>query len=192
MNVKHLGLIVLTAAVAAGLAGMSTSNAGAAVAPSAAPSAVATPAAATANCVIRTYNGNYVTAVGGGGRNTDTLHTDATRIGAWEKFALVPLGNGMTAIQTVDGHYLTAMSGGGWNDNAINNPAFHTDATRIQAWEEFTLVPLNNGKPFGYAIRTVGGYYLTAVDGGGRNTVVMDDLIDRVQNWEQFQIICGL
>ena len=98
----------------------------------------------------------------------------------------------MTAIQTVDGHYLTAMSGGGWNDNAINNPAFHTDATKIQAWEEFTLVPLNNGKSFAYAIRTVRGYYLTAVDGGGRNTVVMDDLIDRVQNWEQFQIICGL
>lgn len=189
MNVKHLGLIALTAALAAGLAGMSTSNAGAAVA---SPGAGAAMAAAPANCVIRTYNGNYVTAVGGGGRNTDTLHTDATRIGAWEKFALVPLGNGMTAIQTVDGHYLTAMSGGGWNDNAINNPAFHTDATKIQAWEEFTLVPLNNGKSFAYAIRTVRGYYLTAVDGGGRNTVVMDDLIDRVQNWEQFQIICGL
>lgn len=73
MNVKHLGLIALTAAVAAGLAGMSTSNAGAAV------------AAAPANCVIRTYNGNYVTAVGGGGRETDTLHTDATRIGSWER-----------------------------------------------------------------------------------------------------------
>ena len=31
MNVKHLGLIAVTAVVAAGLAGMSTSNAGAAV-----------------------------------------------------------------------------------------------------------------------------------------------------------------
>ena len=40
MNVKHLGLIAVTALVAAGLAGMSTSNAGAAV------------AAAPANCVI--------------------------------------------------------------------------------------------------------------------------------------------
>ena len=69
MNVKHLGLIAVIAVVAAGLAGMSTSNAGAAV------------AAAPANCVIRTYNGNYVTAVGGGGRETDTIHSDATQIG---------------------------------------------------------------------------------------------------------------
>ena len=130
MNVKHLGLIAVTAVVAAGLAGMSTSNAGAAV------------AAAPANCVIRTFNGNYLTAVGGGGRETDTIHSDATRIGSWERFALVPAGNGTVAIQTVDGHYLTAMSAGGWSDVDPSNPAFHTDATRIQAWEKFTLVPL--------------------------------------------------
>jgi len=75
MNVKHLGLIAVTAVVAAGLAGMSTSNAGAAV------------AAAPANCVIKTFYGEYLTAVGGGGRETDTIHSDATQIGAWERFA---------------------------------------------------------------------------------------------------------
>ena len=35
---------------------------------------------------IQTINGRYVTAVGGGGRTTDTIHTDATSIGSWEKF----------------------------------------------------------------------------------------------------------
>ena len=37
---------------------------------------------------LKTVSGNYITAVGGGGRTTDVLHTDATRIGAWEKFRL--------------------------------------------------------------------------------------------------------
>jgi len=193
MNVKHLGLIALTAAVAAGLAGMSTSNAGAAVTQ---PPKAAAPAAAPANCVIKTWTGNYLTAVGGGGRELDTLHTNATRIGSWEKFALVPAGNGMVAIQTVDGHYLTALSGGGLTDDMPYTSAMHTDATRIQAWEKFTLVPLNTG-PFKYAIRTVYGYYLTAVEGGGQTTtpqghIIMDTLATSVRNWEQFQVICGL
>ena len=37
---------------------------------------------------IQTLDGHYVTAVGGGGRTTDTIHTDATRVGAWEKFTV--------------------------------------------------------------------------------------------------------
>ena len=184
MNVKHLGLIALTAVAAAGLAGMSTSNAGAAV------------AAAPANCVIRTYSGNYVTAVGGGNRETDVLHTNATQIGSWERFALVPAGNGMVAIQTVDGHYLTAMSGGGWSDANPNNPAFHTDATRIQAWEEFTLVPVTddpyNNRPFEFYIRTINGSLVEAVSGGGREVNVLDTN-DPYRNYKQeFQVICGL
>jgi hypothetical protein len=183
MNVKHLGLIALTAVVAAGLAGMSTSNAGAAV------------AAAPANCVIKTFYGNYLTAVGGGGRTTDTIHSDAIRIGSWERFALVSAGNGMVAIQTVDGHYLTAMGNGGWSDANPNNPAFHTNATRIQAWEEFTLVPLDNPyntRPFEYYIRTSGGAWLEAVDGGGREVNVLDTLSPYRTNRSEFQVICGL
>jgi hypothetical protein len=39
-------------------------------------------------CVFQTVNGHYLTAVGGGGRTTDVIHTDATRIGSWEKFAV--------------------------------------------------------------------------------------------------------
>jgi hypothetical protein len=186
MNVKHLGLIAVTAVVAAGLAGMSTSNAGAAV------------AAAPANCVIRTYSGNYVTAVGGGGRETDTLHTDATRIGSWERFALVPAGDGYVAIQTVDGHYLTAMGAGGWSTDSPSNPAFHTDATRIQAWEKFRLVPLPTGKSFSYAIETTQNWIWTAQGGGGREINVMTTGIGIglgpafVDTYEQFQVICGL
>jgi hypothetical protein len=34
------------------------------------------------SCTLQTNDGHYV----GGGRTTDVLHTDATRVGAWEKF----------------------------------------------------------------------------------------------------------
>ena len=39
-------------------------------------------------CVFQTVNGHYPTAVGGGGRTTDTIHSDATRVGSWEKFTV--------------------------------------------------------------------------------------------------------
>ncbi|MFE0148990.1 hypothetical protein ACFWY5_17715 [Nonomuraea sp. NPDC059007] len=53
-----------------------------------------------------------ITTVGGGGRVTDVIHTDATQRLAWEKFALVPVGNGFHAIQTINGRFLTAVGGG--------------------------------------------------------------------------------
>ena len=34
-------------------------------------------------CNIQTNTDNYLTAVGGGGRTTDVLHTDATRASSW-------------------------------------------------------------------------------------------------------------
>ena len=35
---------------------------------------------------IRTINGNFLTPVGGGGRITDVIHSDATSIQSWEMF----------------------------------------------------------------------------------------------------------
>jgi hypothetical protein len=87
---------------------------------------------------IRTTNGNFLTAVGGGGRTTDVIHSNATVLQAWEKFTFVPLGpggnSGWYAIQTIDGHYLTAVNSGGIG-SAFE--AIHSNATQIQAWEEF-------------------------------------------------------
>ena len=37
---------------------------------------------------IQTIDGHYLTAVDGGGRTSDTIHSDATRVGAWEKFTV--------------------------------------------------------------------------------------------------------
>jgi hypothetical protein len=88
------------------------------------------------NYGIQTSRGYYLTAVGGGGAITDVIKSNRTDLGArdWEKFRLVPLGLGWYAIQTIHGYYLTAVNSGGIG-SAFE--AIHSDATQIQAWEEF-------------------------------------------------------
>jgi hypothetical protein len=48
---------------------------------------------------------------------------------------------GTFAIQTVNGYFLTAVNGGG----VVGPGAIHTDATKIDAWETFTLQNLGGG-----------------------------------------------
>ena len=80
--VRMTGIAVAATGLAAlgmtGVASASTSQAAAAAATN-----------GPLTCTIQTYNGYYLTAVGGGGRTTDVIHTDATRVGSWEKFTLV-------------------------------------------------------------------------------------------------------
>ncbi|TYB64220.1 hypothetical protein FXF51_21000 [Nonomuraea sp. PA05] len=78
--------------------------------------------------------GHLLTAVGGGGRTTDVVHTNATVLQAWEKFALIRQGGDGFAIRTVNGRFLTAVGGGGRITDII-----HSDATLIQSWEIFRV-----------------------------------------------------
>ncbi|WP_246845099.1 hypothetical protein [Bdellovibrio sp. NC01] len=139
-------------------------------------------------CSIKTYNGHYLTAVGGGGRTTDVIHTDATKVGAWEKFTLVDacIGDPIISygIKTVKGFYLTAVSGGGRTTDVI-----HSDATWLQGWEQFKFISLSGGK---YAIQTLTGNYVTAVGGGGRITDTIHTDATQVRAWETFEVECGL
>ncbi|GAQ59389.1 fascin domain-containing protein [Streptomyces acidiscabies] len=83
---------------------------------------------------LRTSNGNYLTAVGGGGQaSADAIHTDATVLSTWEEFRFFSNPN---LIQVVDGHLLTAVGGGGRTTEAL-----HTDATlaTFGSWELFHL-----------------------------------------------------
>ncbi len=79
-------------------------------------------------------NGHYLTAVGGGGRVIDAIHSDATKLLDWEKFTLWSLGGGWYSITTTNGHYLTAVGGGGRTTDVI-----HTDATAVGSWEKFKV-----------------------------------------------------
>jgi hypothetical protein len=132
--------------------------------------------------------GTFLTAVGGGGRISDTIRTDATKIQAWEKFKLWggdPSNPQYSAIQTVTGNFLTAVDGGGRISDTI-----HTNATQINTWEMFRLIPSGVSQQPGMwwsAIATYNGHYVTAVGGGGQSsgdTLHTDAL--KPDNWELF------
>lgn len=118
---------------------------------------------------IMTYNGNYVTAVNGGGMGEDAnalpVHTDAAVVQDWEKFRIWFADNGYCYIGTSGAYYLTAVNGGGIAAPAGSPVA--TDATEIGHFETFTLEEQQDGL---YAFKTFDGRYLVAVNGGGMAT----------------------
>jgi hypothetical protein len=131
-------------------------------------------------CTFRTNNGNFLTAVDGGGRVADGVRTTATSAGAWEQFTLVPAGDNLHfGFRTSNGHFLTAVNGGGRNADAI-----HADATALSAWEEFRIFSHPD------IIQTVDGHFLTAVGGGGRTTDALHTDATEVGSWEVFQVSC--
>lgn len=92
---------------------------------------------------IKTVNGNYVTAVNGGGiggpnDNTSPIHTDASNSGPWERLLLnYDFSSARATFQILNGQFLTAVNGGGFG--GPNNVPIHTDATALGPWETFTL-----------------------------------------------------
>jgi hypothetical protein len=115
---------------------------------------------------IQTYRkGRYLTAVGGGGKSADVIHTDAIQPRAWEefKFWVDSATRQYYAFQTVNGHFITANNAGGLTTNTMLSTA-----TAIEGWEMFKLLPQ---WPFAsHAIQTLRGFLLTAVGGGGHNS----------------------
>jgi hypothetical protein len=92
---------------------------------------------------LRTSNGDYVTAVNGGGLggpndSSAPIHTDATAAASWERFRLNFLPNNQVTINVPDGRFLTAVNGGGMSGS--DSAPIHTDAVTYGAWETFTLV----------------------------------------------------
>lgn len=158
---------------------------------------------------IKTENGkNYLTAVNGGGLGGPdagpgvvALHTDAKKAEAWETFSLIllpgspPIGPGMEfALRTSDGkHYLTAVNGGGIPGPNDNTCPVHTDATWSHQWEAVTLIVNDAVNPPTVQIMTgSGGYYYTAVNGGGvagSNTQPVHTDAIKIGPWEQFSFV---
>lgn len=137
------------------------------------------------------YTGYYLTAVDGGGRTEDAIHSDAKQVGSWEKFRLlVDTATGHYGVQTDTGNYVTAVGGGGRVADVI-----HTDATQLRAWEKFRLPASPHDYPGTenlYAIQTFDGHYLTAVGGGGKTTDAIHSDAVSVRTWEEFWIWkCG-
>ncbi len=140
-------------------------------------------------CAIQTVRGNYVTAVGGGGRDLDVMHTNATVFGSWERFTLVYTGDGVHyGLRTVFGYYVTAVNSGGLAASNVPD-VLHTNATQLLDWEKFSIIAQGDGT---YAIRAFDGHYLSARDGGGRVTRTFDSYVSQVQSWEKFRFTCNV
>lgn len=171
---RALGAVAGLVLATAGMAGLSG------------PASATTPFITPTTCTIQTVNtNNYLTAVGGGGRTTDVIHSDATVARSWERFTLVDAGDGVhVGIKTATGNFLTAVGGGGRTTDVI-----HSDATVLQAWEKFELVRQGGD---GYTIQTIDGHFLTAVGGGNRTTDVVHSDATQARSWELFRVQCGL
>ncbi|MCG8460245.1 MAG: hypothetical protein MI919_28515, partial [Holophagales bacterium] len=113
-------------------------------------------------------------------------------LGAQAASAQVPV-----TIQTSSGNYLTAVNGGNMGSPVgvpPNSTAIHTDAQAIGEWEVFNLISLGSSH---YALQTSGGYFLTAVNGGGigdpagmpSNSVPMHTDAHAAGVWETFNLI---
>lgn len=138
-------------------------------------------------CSIQTFNGHYLTAVSGGGRTSDVLHTDATHVGSWEKFTLIDLGEGAPlpyGFKTKSGNFLTIVGGGGRINDVV-----HSNATQVQAWERLVLESVGGGY---YGIKTNNGRYLTATGAGGQVNDAIHSDAPVIGNWEKFKFNCGL
>ena len=158
---------------------------------------------------IRTTTGFYITAVNGGGLGgpnnaSSIIHTDATAIGPWETFtfdAFKPAPSPV-AIRTSSGRLLTVVNNGGLGGPNDASSIIHTDAKAVGPWEKFTLKMLDASK-MTYALQTMSGNYLTAVNGGGlggpndASSPIHTDSTN-VGAWESLQLIsqadgtCGI
>lgn len=156
---------------------------------------------------IQTHTGNFLTATDGGGKsdppgfgeNTVPFHTNRTELSEFEEFRVTPAGRHRLALVTSSGQFVTAVNGGGMMDPpglGHNLDALHTDATQARANEIFDMIPIED-KPGRFALKTTpGGYYVTAVNGGGMvdppgqgfNTWPLHTDATRIQDWERFKI----
>jgi hypothetical protein len=139
---------------------------------------------------LRTVNGNYLSARDGGGLD---VNAEPTFAGSSEQFSIV-LRDGSTTINDGDTLTLQSMTSdkAQWvvaEDGGGPGKALNANRLYPHSWETFTIHKLNgtgainNGDPV--ALTSVGGYYVSAMNGGG-STVTVDRTA--ALSWETFTI----
>ena len=120
---------------------------------------------------IATNTGNYLTALGGGGHTDPSMHSDATKIGAWELFRLIKCGELMSgyqyAIRRIEGLTMGARAEAGQNSQMASVSAIvigMSFSRQDDSSTKFRLIEQTDGS---YAIQTPSGNFVTAVAGGG-------------------------
>ena len=111
---------------------------------------------------IGTIKGNFLTAVGSGGKYEDAVHSDARQIQAWEQFRIIKCGDPGSGyeygVMAADGEFLAASTYEG-------KPNFGLHGHPTEAEMKFKLVRQGDGT---FALQTTNGRYLTALGGGGQ------------------------
>lgn len=125
---------------------------------------------------IRSANGRYMCAEGGGGGEVNVTRKER---GIWETFELVelPKANKIGLI-THDGHYVCAEGGGG--GSVVANRDF------LRTWETFDLMRLADGPESKVALRAHAGQYLCAEGGGGGKLTATRAA---PLGWETFELV---
>jgi len=136
---------------------------------------------------LGTTRGYFLTAILNDNYEEDTIHTDATKVGAWELFDLIKCGNPGTGSTysfsaSSDSEFLTATDGGGHVGSTALGIDEQNDASYAVA---FTPIRQADGS---YALQTSGDYYLTAIGGGVAGAEYRTD-IQQVGNWQKFTLI---
>lgn len=120
---------------------------------------------------LRTANGDYVRAEGGGG---DGVKADRSSPSTHERFKIEDIGAGKVAIMSDDNSYLRASNGGG--------SSIWFDRDSIGDHEKWTPVQLSDGK---WAFKCANGNYLVAENGGGGP---LNCNRTSVGSWERFVV----
>ena len=121
---------------------------------------------------LQAFNGQYVCAEGGGGRE---VVANRNAIDPWETFRLIDRGNGNIALRASNGQYVTAENGGGGPVLANRNS--------VGPWETFKLIDMGDSN---IALRASNGQYVSAEGGGGSVVVANRNAIGA---WETFKLI---
>jgi len=148
---------------------------------------------------LKTLNGNFLTAVNGGGvggpnfgPGLAAIHTDATTQQVAETFTCTTTLPNTITFQTNDGHFITAVKGGGIGGANANPLQLHTDTTNAGPWEQFTIITDNDGQ---CALKTYDGHFVTAVNRGGwgdsdtANQFPIHTNAKTAGSWETFTIV---
>jgi Fascin domain len=120
-----------------------------------------------ANFALKTANGHYVCAEGGGG---SWLVANRTQPNDWEFFAFDDAGGERVTIRAHNGQYVCAEPSG----------AVFANRGSASTWEHWTVVRLDGGA---IALRSAHGKFLCA-EGGGGGAVVANR--DAASTWETF------
>lgn len=145
------------------------------------------------NFTIRTVAKNMYLTARPNNNSTDAVITTATVPGPYEKFQLAHQSTGHTTIRTMDQRYISAAHGGG---RGYGDSTRALEAERVNLVDEalFKITPniVAGSGAVSFTIKTPTGYYLTAVDGGGRSSGAFITNMTKLDLWERYKINqCG-